>query len=61
MIRAAVDNDVLKKGICYGIFWDFVHVIPAQPEEVGVLPTAGFVIRAKLKKASLSCSLAVLL
>jgi hypothetical protein len=44
-VEAAVDNDVLFKGACYGLLFSLVEIIPCQPTDVGVLGAAPFVVR----------------
>jgi hypothetical protein len=54
MPTAAVDNDILFKGLCYGLLRDFIAVIPSSIEKIGILGAARFVITAKLRRARLS-------
>lgn len=54
MIKAAVDNDVLYKGACYGLLVQLIEAIPAELGEVGILGLARFVVGKKLCKAKLA-------
>jgi hypothetical protein len=58
---AAIDNDILFKGLCYGLLRDFIAVIPSSIERVGILGAARFVITAKLRRARPSRDLGDLL
>lgn len=53
MTSAAIDNDILYKGACYGLVVELIRGIPATLEDVGFLFVARFVVRAKLRKATL--------
>lgn len=54
MTTAALDNDILFKGACYGLLERFVAVIPAELHQTGFLGAAPFVLRARLQKVALS-------
>jgi hypothetical protein len=53
-LKAAVDNDILFKGACYGLLIDLVAAIPCETREVGVLGAAPFVLRSLLRRAKLN-------
>jgi len=52
MPTAAIDNDVILKGILYGLLSDLIGMIPASAADVGVLGAARYVVSARLKKTS---------
>lgn len=52
-MNAVVDNDVLYKGLCYGVLHDIVHAYDGTAGSVGVLGAARFVVGKKLQKTSL--------
>jgi len=51
---AAIDNDILLKGACYGLLDELVAAIPTAPNDSGVLGAARFVIRSRIAAATLS-------
>jgi hypothetical protein len=53
-MKAAVDNDVLYKGTCYGLLCDLIGAIPANLRDIGILGAARYVVRKKLGKTTLS-------
>lgn len=53
-MKAAVDNDILYKGACYGLLPQFIGVIPADVKDVGILGAAQYVVGRKLSKAKLN-------
>jgi hypothetical protein len=57
MATIALDNDILHKGSGYGLLREIIDAIPTQANEVGVLQTAKFVVRDKLRKAKLNDAL----
>lgn len=52
MADAALDNDVLLKGVSYGILDPLLAALPAGPYEHGILGTAKYVLPKALKKRS---------
>lgn len=54
-MSAALDNDVVIKGVCYGLLQELVSAIPSKVSEVGLLGASQFVIPAKLRRATLNC------
>ena len=50
MADAAVDNDVILKGVSYGFLTELLAVIPEAPHEYGILGTAKYVLRKALQK-----------
>ena len=59
MINTVVDNDVLYKGVSFGLLPRLIDAIPAKPHELGVLGLAKFVISRKLRKLGASPALEV--
>jgi hypothetical protein len=55
---AAVDNDILFKGACYGLLDRLITVIPSTPAGVGVLGAAKYVVSSKIRRATLAKSAA---
>ncbi len=53
-MQAAVDNDILYKGTCYGLLTEFIHAIPAEANEIAVLGQARYVLSSKLAKKALA-------
>jgi hypothetical protein len=52
-MKAAVDNDVLFKGCCYGLLGRLIGAVCDGVEAVGVLGSARFVVAKKIEKAEL--------
>jgi hypothetical protein len=52
---AAVDNDILFKGACYGLLGELIAAIPATPAGIGILGAAKYVVSSKLRNAILAC------
>jgi hypothetical protein len=52
MITAAIDNDILFKGVCYGLLEQLIAIVPTEPRHTGALGSARFVILAKMAKLS---------
>jgi hypothetical protein len=52
-MNAAIDNDVLLKGACYGLLEDLIWS-GSSKDVVGVLGTARFVVPARINKAKLN-------
>lgn len=50
MANAAVDNDVILKGVSYGFLDDLLEAVPESPHSYGILGTAKFVLRKALQK-----------
>lgn len=50
MADAAVDNDVILKGVSYGFLNELLGAIPGAPHAHGVLGTARYVLRKALQK-----------
>ncbi|HUV69869.1 MAG TPA: hypothetical protein VMW15_09430 [Terracidiphilus sp.] len=50
MAEAAVDNDVILKGVSYGFLTELLAAIPEAPHAYGILGTAKFVLRKALQK-----------
>lgn len=50
MAEAAIDNDVILKGVSYGLFADLLASVPGAPYQYGILGTAKFVLRKVLQK-----------
>lgn len=50
MTTTAVDNDILLKGACYDLLAEMVGVVPATPDDVGVLGAASYVLVKRLRK-----------
>lgn len=53
-MMAAVDNDVLVKGLSYGLLFDLLGSITSDVRDIGMLGAARFVVRASLRKANLN-------
>lgn len=53
-MKAAVDNDILHKGACFGLLNEVIGAIPAELAEIGILGAARFVVRAKITRAKLA-------
>lgn len=56
MMTAAIDNDILFKGACYGLLFDLISAIPSSAGDVGVLGAAKYVVSSKLRKVRLAQS-----
>lgn len=52
-MNALVDNDVLFKGACYRLLSEFVSAIPCDTKATGVLGSAQFVLRRRIRMARL--------
>jgi hypothetical protein len=50
MADAAIDNDVILKGVSYGFLTELIHAVPGTPHAHGVLGTAKYVLRKALQK-----------
>ncbi|WP_243040096.1 hypothetical protein [Dyella sedimenti] len=50
MANAAIDNDVILKGVCYGFLGILLGSLPDGPFNYGILGTARFVLPKALKK-----------
>lgn len=50
MADAAIDNDVLLKGVSYGFLAELLEAIPGAPHAYGMLGSAKFVLHNLLKK-----------
>jgi len=55
-MNIVVDNDVLYKGICYGVLQEVVQACAGTTARVGVLGAARFVVSKKIRKVTLSRS-----
>lgn len=53
-MRAAVDNDILLKGACYGLLQEVAAVLAVKAGECGVLGAARFVVRDKIVRTKFS-------
>jgi hypothetical protein len=54
MTTAAIDNDILLKGLCYDLLLDFLAAIPSSASHAGVLGAARYVVASRLRRANLS-------
>jgi hypothetical protein len=54
MTTAALDNDIVLKGACYGLLESMLAIIPAELSSVGYLGAAPFVIVPLLARIALS-------
>jgi hypothetical protein len=52
-MKAAIDNDILFKGACYGLLTDLVSIVCPAEEAVGVLGSARFVVPNKIERSTL--------
>ncbi len=52
-MKAAIDNDILFKGACYGLLSELVSTSCPNSEVPGILGSARFVVSAKIRKRSL--------
>lgn len=52
-MKAAIDNDILFKGACYGLLVELVATACPITEVVGALGSARFVVASKIKKNKL--------
>lgn len=50
MANAAIDNDVILKGVSYGLLAELLAAVPGAPHAYGVLGTAKYVLRKALQK-----------
>jgi hypothetical protein len=60
-MKAAIDNDVLLKGACYGLLADLVSLTCPSDEDVGVLGSARYVVPGQIAKRALNRDRAVAL
>lgn len=51
---AAVDNDIIFKGACYSILHAVTQILGGQPNELGVLSEARFVVEKAIRSADFS-------
>ena len=54
MTAAAIDNDIIIKGACYGLLPHFVAAVPVQLNDVFILGVAKYVIISRLRKARIT-------
>ena len=54
MLAAVLDNDIVLKGVAYGLLPEMAIAIPAEQNQCGVLGTASFVVAQKLRARGLS-------
>jgi hypothetical protein len=52
-MKAAIDNDILFKGACYGLLSELISTTCSSSEVVGVLGSARFVVPKKIEKSKL--------
>jgi hypothetical protein len=52
-MNVVVDNDIVYKGLCYGVLHDIVHPYNGTAGSVGVLGAARFVVGKKVQKTRL--------
>src|SRR6266699_3571624 len=52
-MKAAIDNDILFKGACYGLLSELVATTCSGTEKVGTLGSAKFVVAKKIEKNKL--------
>jgi hypothetical protein len=50
VIEGVLDNDIIIKGICYGMLTAMVQAIPCAPAKCGVLGSANFVVPKALRR-----------
>jgi hypothetical protein len=55
-MNAVVDNDIVLKGVCYGILSDVLQPHNGRAGTIGVLGTARFVVSNRIKKVKLTRS-----
>jgi len=53
-MKAALDNDILHKGICYGILPELLGNYGGASKEIGILGAARFVLRGNIEKRRLN-------
>lgn len=53
-MRIAVDNDIVLKGVCFGILVDIFRAFDCEAEAIGALGVARFVLRRRVAKANVS-------
>src|SRR5947209_8193833 len=51
-MNVAMDNDVVYKGICYGVLSDIVQPYNGTADAIGVLGAARFVVAKKIHKTT---------
>ena len=54
MTTAALDNDILLKGACYGLLKHMLAAIPVEANQAGYLGAAPFVLMARIGRLTLS-------
>ena len=52
-MKAVVDNDILFKGACHGFLSDIAAALKVNDSDCGVLGSARFVLKSKIKRARL--------
>jgi hypothetical protein len=52
-VKAAIDNDILFKGACYGLLSELIATACSATEAVGTLGSARFVVAKKIEKNKL--------
>ena len=52
-MTAACDNDIILKSVCYGLAEQIVWRVSGVPQAIGVLGTAPYVLRGRLRKCRL--------
>ena len=52
-MKAAIDNDILFKGACYGLLSELISTTCSSTEVAGVLGSARFVVSKKIEKSKL--------
>ena len=60
-MKAAIDNDILFKGACYGLLSQLIDGTDSGKEVVGVLGSARFVVGKKIEKSAIHGSRATAL
>lgn len=50
MLKSVLDNDLLIKGLCYGLLGELIAAIPSKPNNCGVLQASRFVVRSVLSR-----------
>jgi predicted nucleic acid-binding protein len=56
MTTAAIDNDILFKGACYGMLEAMLQEVPGAPNRYAILGTAIYVVPSKIRRGRLSGS-----
>jgi hypothetical protein len=52
-MKAAIDNDILFKGACYGLLNELISTVCSATDRVGTLGSARFVVAKKIEKNNL--------